>query len=144
MKLEYLIPLIFPVFFIAIWTFVLGIIAVAGGWQRLAKHYTTRDMLTPYQGKKLRGKSARFGGTSYKRMLIFGANMQGLYLATNIIFRFSHPTLFIPWSDITTEERDGVFMSFTTLTFSQAPKVKMTISSKLMSQLQELKTGSLL
>ena len=143
MQVERLIIIIFPFFFIAIWVFALWIIALTGGWSRLAKHYSIKDTLNPYQGKKLRRKFGRLGGTSYKRVLIVGANMQGLYLSVDILFRVFHPPLFIPWSDIQTEERKGIFSSFTSLSFSRVPDVTVTISSKLMAQVQELKTGNL-
>jgi len=140
MRPEQLIVIVSPVAFLGIWVFVVGLISVMSGWGRLAQQY--RD-LDHYQGKKLRGKNGRFGGTSYSRVLIFGANMQGMYLAVNPLFSIGHPALFIPWTDIRTEEREGVFSAFTTISFAQVPDVKLTISSKLMAQVQELKTGNL-
>lgn len=100
-------------------------------------------MVGPYDGKKLRRKTGRLGGTSYSRVLILGANMQGLYLSVDILFRLFHPPLFISWSDIKTEERKGIFTTFTSLSFTQVPNVRLTISSKVMAQLNELKTGNL-
>ncbi len=127
--------------FIGIWVLVIGLVSLLSGWSRLAQHYRDFDN---YQGKKLHGKFGNFGWTSYGGVLILGANMQGLYLSVDILFRVFHPPLFIPWSDIQTEERDGIFTSFTMLSFSQAPDVTVTISSKLMAQVQALKTGNLL
>ena len=88
-------------------------------------------------------RSGNFGAASYGGVLIFGANFQGMYLAVNPLFAILHPPLFIPWMDIQSEEQKGLFGKETTLTFVKVPKVKLTILSKLMVQVQELKTGNL-
>ncbi|MBT3338991.1 MAG: hypothetical protein HN855_09365 [Anaerolineae bacterium] len=127
--------------FLTFWSFVVWLIAVIGGWSRLAKHYQDFDN---YYGRKLRGKSGRFGGTSYSGVLIFGADFTGMYLAVNFFFRIGHPPLFIPWNDIQMEEHQRIFMSYTTLTFAQVPNVKLTVPSRVMAQVRELKTGNFL
>ena len=135
---------ILPAFaFIVIWVLVIWLVSLISGWRHLAKHYRIQDMLNAYQGKKLRGRHGSFGWTSYGGVLTFGANMQGMYLAVNPLFSIGHPALFIPWIDIQTEESKGLFSAFTTLLFAQAPKVKLTITSNLMVQVQELKAGNL-
>ncbi len=125
--------------FIGIWVLVIGLVSLLSGWSRLAQHYRDFDN---YQGKKLRGKFGNFGWASYGGVLILGANMQGMYLAVNFLFSIGHPPLFIPWVDIRSEEQKGLFGNETTLIFAQAPNVKLTISSKLMAQVQELKSGN--
>ncbi len=144
MQVKNVVIFLFLFGFVAIWTLALRFIALISGWTRLAKRYSTKDRLNPYQGKKLRRKSGRLGGSSYKRVLILGANMQGVYISVNVLFRLFHPPLFIPWSEIEAEERDGVFMSFVTLKFTEVPNVALTIPAKVMAQLNELKAMNFL
>ena len=140
MQVERLIIIIFPFVFIAIWVFVIGLVSRFGGWWHLAQRYRAFDS---YHGKRLRGRHGRFGGTSYGGVLTFGADMQGMYLAVNFLFSMWHPPLFILWKDIQTEEQKSFFTVYTTISFAQVPNVKLTISSKLMAQVQALKTGNL-
>ncbi len=137
-ELFWIIPLaIFG--FAAFWSLVVWLISLFG-WARLAEQYRDFDN---YQGRKLRGKSGRFGGTSYSGVLIFGADFTGMYLAVSPFFRIGHPALFIPWNDIQMEEQQRIFMTYTTLTFAQVPKVKLAVPSRVMAQVQDLKTGNL-
>ena len=126
--------------FVVIWSFVIVLTSRLGGWWRLAQHYRDFDS---YYGRKLYWKSGNFGAASYGGILTFGANYQGLYLAVNFLFSMGHPALFIPWNDIQAEERQRLFAKETTLTFAKAPKVKLTVPSRVMEQIQELKTGNL-
>ena len=126
--------------FIVLWSLIIGLTSRLAGWWRLAQHYRDFDS---YYGRKLRGKSGNFGAASYGGILTFGANYQGMYLAVNFLFSIGHPALFIPWNDIQMEERQRLFAKETTLTFAKAPRVKLTIPSRVMQQVQELKTGNL-
>ena len=38
--------------------------------------------------------------TKYNNVLSLGAIQQGLYMACMFLFRFMHPSLLIPWSEI--------------------------------------------
>ncbi len=140
MQSEYWIIPLALLGFVAFWSFVVWLIALFGGWRRLAEHYRDFDN---YFGRKLRGKSGRFGGTSYSGVLVFGADFTGMYLAVSPFFRIGHPPLFIPWNDIQMEEQQRIFMTYTTLTFEKVPKVKLMVPSKVMAQVQALKTGNL-
>ena len=126
--------------FIVFWYFLIMLTSRLGGWWQLAQHYRDFDS---YYGRKLHGRSGNFGAASYGGILIFGANYQGLYLSVNFLFSMGHPALFIPWNDIQTEERQRFFAKETILSFAKAPKVKLTIPSRVMQQVQELKTGNL-
>ena len=125
--------------FVLLWSLIIWLTSRLAGWWRLAQHYRDVDS---YYGKKLRGKSGEFGAASYGGILTFGANYQGMYLAVNFLFSIGHPPLFIPWNDIHIEERQRRFGNQTSLTFAKVPKVKLTIPSKVMAQVQEMKTGN--
>lgn len=140
MQAEIWIMLLSTVGFVVLWVLMIGLVSLWAGWWRLAQHYRDFDN---YQGRKLRMRSGSFGWASYGGVLILGANFQGMYLAVNPLFAILHPPLFIPWNDIQTEERKGLFGKETTLTFAKAPNAKLTILSKLMEEVWELKTGNL-
>jgi hypothetical protein len=40
---------------------------------------------------------------NYNNVLTIGACQQGLYLASMFLFRFMHPPLLVPWSEIKCE-----------------------------------------
>ena len=140
MQAEIWIVLLSTVGFVVLWVLIIGLVSLSAGWWRLAQHYRDFDN---YQGRKLRMRSGSFGWASYGGVLILGANFQGMYLAVNPLFAILHPPLFIPWNDIQTEEKKGLFGKETTLTFAKTPNAKLTIPSKLMAQVQDLKTGNL-
>ena len=126
--------------FIGFWSFVIALTSRLGGWWRLAHYYRDFDS---YYGRKLYWKSGNFGAASYGGILTFGANYQGLYLSVNFLFSMGHPALFIPWNDIQIVERQRFFSKETILSFEKAPGVKLTVPSRVMRQVQELKTGNL-
>ncbi len=94
--------LIFPV----MWCAVCWISSQVGGWARLAKRY--RSDLTPW-GKSWNGMQGMVGFVSYRGVLDFHSNAEGLFLRPIAIFRFAHPLLFIPW-DALHEVRRSSFL----------------------------------
>ncbi len=91
-----LIPLAFIIVFPAFWCFVLWILSYAGGWKRLASRYRTQEEPT---GGTYFGQQGMVGLVSYKGTLDFTTAEEGFFLRPNLLFRFGHPLLFIPWSD---------------------------------------------
>lgn len=111
----------FPFFFIVMWAFLSVLIAHIGGWSQLSEYYRTDQ---PFSGKIRRWQSGSMRwGTNYGNCLNIGANSEGLYLSVMFLFRTGHPPLFIPWEDISVEERTtwGIFRTIR-LTFSKAPR----------------------
>ena len=89
---------IFPVYFVALWLLVGAIISHVGGWFSLSKIYRTR---VPFSGGEWGGQSGQMRWlANYNNVLTLGANQEGLYLASMFLFRFMHPPLLIPWSEI--------------------------------------------
>lgn len=52
---------------------------------------------------------------SYGRCLTLGSGPSGLYLATMPLFRFRHPSLLIPWTDIEVKRRKVFFFWYVRL-----------------------------
>ncbi len=94
-------PFVIPVVFIAIGMLMAFLVSGQSGWAGLAKRYALDISLLPAI-KDIRFKiaSARINNMRYNSCLQIGANEQGMILKMLLPLRFSHPTLLIPWSRI--------------------------------------------
>lgn len=96
-EIPFVLPYVFPIFFVGMWLAVCGVLAWMGGWSRMAGKYRAR--LKP-AGKSFWMLSGSVGWVSYNNCLIARVCEEGLYLAVWPIFRFGHPPLLIPWSEL--------------------------------------------
>ncbi len=78
--------------------FILFAIAFLGDWSLLAGHFRARHRP---KGPTFYFRSACVGSAGYRLMLTIVVSEEGLYLAVLFPFRFMHPPLLIPWSEIT-------------------------------------------
>ncbi len=103
--------LVFLVGFPAFWIFV-GHNMAKLGWSRLTAQY--RAPREP-DGKKLGGASGLIGTASYAGVINLWLAREGLYLRPMALFRWYHPALLIPWSQVgEVLERDkGTYLKFT-------------------------------
>lgn len=94
----WLLPVgLFLVVFPAIWLFVTWLLAMAGGWRRLAQRYAhPRPLPVSMRG----GQFGFLGVVRYKYVLHVGSNAQCLFLDVALPFRPVHAALRIPWRDI--------------------------------------------
>src|ERR1700731_4775744 len=89
---------LFPLYFVTIWLMVSTIISVLGGWHLLSKRFRLHE---PFNGFVRSEQSAyERWFANYGRCLKLGVGPDGLYLATLVLFRFMHPPLLIPWSEV--------------------------------------------
>jgi hypothetical protein len=86
---------LFPVYFVALWCFILWILSSA--WRRLATYYHHPQ---EFQGEILRFRSAIINFAKYNGILNLGMNRRGLYLVPMAIFRPFHKPILIPWEEI--------------------------------------------
>lgn len=63
---------------------------------------------------------------NYRNCLRLGANQDGLYLAVLFLFRFMHPPLFVPWSEIKITRKRGLFGEYVTLTMGRDAGIPAT------------------
>ena len=77
-----------------------GLISLLGGWFFLARAYPDRP-ITP--DKVFSSTSAYFGRVlgGYRMCISVGVSSLGIRFAVFPVFRFLHPPIFIPWSQIT-------------------------------------------
>ncbi len=128
----------FTVFFVSLWVFVLFIISLVGGWARLATCYRAPG---PFEGPQWHLQSGHLSLTRYKGVLTFGADREGLYLATFLLFRISHPPLWIPWSEITMTESHRFLFMHMALTFAQVPGVTLYIPRRISERITAARDG---
>jgi hypothetical protein len=89
---------VFPFYFLSIWLLVAAIGSFIGGWHSLAATFRTH---VPFAGNQWKAQSAQMRVMAwYSRCLTFGSSREGLYLSIMSLFRFMHPPLLIPWSEI--------------------------------------------
>jgi hypothetical protein len=83
---------VFPLF----WCFVVWMISLVSGWQRLAERYRTTRAAT---GQRWLAQYGLINNSRYANALDLTANEQGLFIEPVWLFRINHPRLFIPWQD---------------------------------------------
>lgn len=134
-------PYHFLLFFLAVWISITLLMSIIGGWRLLSKAYRADFS---FDGKKLKMKSGGMRwGTNYGACLTIGANREGLYLAVFPIFRIGHPPLFVPWNDISTEDRkQPIFFPTVKFIFRKCPNVHLVFSKKLADRIFRMREES--
>lgn len=129
-------PQFFVIFFIAGWVSVLYLIALASGWDSLAKRFRFKGR---FYGEIFSFRSARMRFyVHFGNCLDIGADESGLYLAVFPIFRFGHPPLLIPWSEVSViSGENGVIFKKRELRLGRAESIPLRISSSLADSLHQ-------
>lgn len=75
---------------------------------------------------------------NYNNCVNFGADQTGLYMAVFPLFRFGHPPLFIPWSEIqVVSGNQGLIFKKRKLLLGRQELIPLLVSSSLAEKLQE-------
>jgi hypothetical protein len=126
---------IFPIYFLCLWLLVGTIISFVGGWFSLSRTYRTK---VPFNGAKWRGQSGQMRWlTNYNRVLTLGTSQDGLYVACMFFFRFMHPPLLIPWSEIKVRRKKGWVFEYVVFTMGHELGIPLRIREKLGAKLRE-------
>jgi hypothetical protein len=126
---------IFPIYFFCLWLLVGATFSIIGGWFSLAKVYRTQ---MEFDGAKWRMQSGRMRGlANYNHVLTIGVSPQGLYLASMFLFRFMHPPLLVPWSEIWVRRNKGWVFEYVTFTMGHDLAIPLRIRAKLAAKLRE-------
>lgn len=97
----------FIVFFPILWVAISFVLSRISGWHELGEKYSRINFVS---GEKWRFRSARLRhSVSYNNCVIFVANREGLGISIFFLFRFGHPPLFIPWTDISIQKETKFF-----------------------------------
>jgi hypothetical protein len=119
---------IFPFYFIGLWLLVSTLTSLLGGWFSLAKLYRTR---IPFKAVKFRLWTCQMRWrTHYSNVITTGANQEGLYLASMFLFRFMHPPLFVPWTEVKVQRTKGWLFEYVTFTLGRELAIPMRIRRK--------------
>jgi hypothetical protein len=68
---------------------------------------------------------------NYKHVLTIGVSPRGLYLASMFLFRFMHPPLLVPWSEIKVRRSKGWFFEYVTFRLGHELAIPLRIRKKL-------------
>ena len=121
-----------PVVILVMWVGISNLIAIIGGWRRLAASYVSTG---GESGTTFRFRSARVGLVDYSNCLTFTASRSGLSISVLLPFRLAHPMLFIPWREISASSTSGWMKNYVDFRFAKEPKVRMRLSHRLAEDL---------
>ncbi len=127
--------MVFPIYFVLLWLAVSAIISYIGGWRTLSKSFRARE---PFVDKKRHFQSGQFRWLAgYHNCLTLGADPNGLYLGILFLFRFMHPPLFIPWSEVSVQtKRSWILGERVTFTLGREVAIPLTIRGRLIGRLK--------
>ncbi len=133
--LPFLLPLLFPVVFVAWWCFICFMISRIGGWNAMAAKYRANQ---PPEGAKFRMRSAKVGLARYNNTLTLHGSVEGLHLAVMPLFRAAHPPIFLPWA-VCRNPKPNKLMWLETVTFEVGvPKLTtLTIPKEVFDAMQD-------
>lgn len=127
----FLFFLIFPLF----WCAVLWLIGKLSGWSLLARRFR---LTSSFLGERWSFQSARMRwGANYGSCLTVGADATGLYLAVMVFFRAGHPSLLLPWHEVSVRKRwKMVVFRYVELTLGREEQISLRISGRLADRIQ--------
>lgn len=132
------IAFLFPVFFIGIWSLILLILARVGGWKRLAVFYgSSRDL----SKQQWRMQTIKLGSVRYKNCISIGVGLTSLYLSAPLPFRFGHPRLEIPYSDLTGMEVGDSTTGYVDIGIRRCPEVRLSLLKQLADKIETSSHG---
>jgi hypothetical protein len=106
------------------------------GWAKLAESYQSQKT---FPRPRMLFRQLRCGAKEYAACLTVAQDNGGLYLSMTLpIFRFGHPALFIPWTEIESKDARYLLSDRTELSFKNAPGVAIQISRKTAKRLKGL------
>jgi hypothetical protein len=124
---------------VAGWSVTLFLVSRVGGWFEISQSYPLKAQ---FNGERFGWQSASLRyWMSYNASLVVGADGEGLFVSTILPFRFCHPPIFVPWSEVSVAEKKGTFSDKASLTFAQCPTVPLVISKRLMKRVSEASGG---
>ena len=90
-------PYLIPILFVGLWLFLSAIFAFTSGWCSLAQYFRASERPV---GEKILGQVKQIGFVPENHVTHIIVSSAGLYLYASVLFRFLHPALLIPWSEV--------------------------------------------
>ncbi|MDJ0785993.1 MAG: hypothetical protein QNK05_04255 [Myxococcota bacterium] len=123
----------FPPFFVGLWLGLFFVVSRWGGWRELAREYPS---LGPASGTRLRMRSAQLrAGCNYNNCITFVSSPAGLDLSLPWVFRYQHPAIFLPWSELEVRREDTRFGAVVDLLPRRTPGIRIRLRKALAEQL---------
>jgi len=119
---------IFLVGFAALWVAISYVLSFVGGWRTLAEHYRAPEDITTERNWRFQS-GIMSGIMRYNGALSIGTNRTGMRLSMLFLFP-GHPTLFIPWSDVTVTAQKRLFVMLTVFQFARAPEATLALRER--------------
>jgi len=108
---------------------IFPLIGRISGWSTLATFYRFSES---FMGECWRFQSAEMRWkVGYNNCLTIGASASGLYISIFFLFRFGHPPLFVPWSEISVNMKKSFFRKYMEFQFQKAPMIPFRVSERL-------------
>src|SRR5205085_12497838 len=115
---------------------VVAALARGGGWDALARRY--RWVGVP-AGEGFSFQVAEFGWVGYNGCVTIRVSTEGLYFAIWPMFRFAHPPLLIPWSDLhVLKVRPMAWVSDVTLSAGRPPAARIRLPFRILEAARRL------
>lgn len=128
----YLVFALFPVAFVALWVFVLFLLAKASGWSKLADWYRGEaPSNTETRGAHWMVMGGRWFRPSYRNVITLAASPAGLGIRPFVLFRLFQPALFIPRADMQTAIVRKLFFTVYEIRFTRAPEISALLPLKI-------------
>jgi hypothetical protein len=127
---------IFSAYAVGLWCLVVAIVSFVGGWFRLSRKFR---LVGSFDGVSEGLQSGQMRWlTHYGSCLRLGTNRDGLYLAVLFLFRFMHPPLLVPWSEIKVRRKKRwLFGEYVTFTMGSDLGIPLRISGRSASMLRD-------
>ena len=124
--------------FIAFWIVLSYLISLVSGWGMIAKYYRRPEgmLLTGAKGFLT---SLYLNRSNYRKSVYIRVDDFGMHLSMLFLFRFGHPPLFVPWSDIKIEERKSHISGKSHyIIFSKTPLIRISMNESALEKLNIL------
>jgi sporulation protein YlmC with PRC-barrel domain len=90
-------PYLIPIIGISMWLFLSAVFAFTSGWWSLAQYFPASERP---DGERILGQVKQIGLIPENHVTHMIVSPSGLYLYESILFKFLHPALLIPWSEV--------------------------------------------
>jgi hypothetical protein len=130
---------VFAVVFVLFGRFVLRSLARWGKWTDLATSYRDEG---EFSGPTKSLQSGSFGPFVHKGTLVLGADADALHVSMLPVFRYAHPSLRIPWEDVTVRRRKGILAEHLVMTLRNQPFVEIYVRPSTASLLTTWSKGA--
>jgi hypothetical protein len=104
------------------------------GWAALARDYRLTGEF-PAQRWSFQSAAMRWYG-HYGSCLTAGADTAGLYISVFALFRIAHPSLFVPWSEISATRTKILWSDMVELRLGRELRIPFRICEKLAGRLR--------